>query len=311
MFDRMMNKDDGSALIILLGLAVGLFLPFILQSPTPYIFAESELGTDLPREIIPLAAYIKNTIAATNILPLWRTYLLSGAPLIGHPVAPVFYPPNWIILAIPIPMALIVLAVTHIFWMGFGTYIYLRKYLALHISSSLLGAIIFSQSPKWIAHISGGHWPLISAVSWWPWIWYSFSMFWKTKKIGWTLLLGISLAAQALNHGTILILSLIWLAFATLILLPRHVLKKWIKFAIVCWGIAALVAVGLSAVQVFPMLEFLPHTTRQNITQSEASFGSIPPILLFLMIFPSKFKFPELFIYPGIGAVLLATTSWV
>ena len=101
-----MQRKDAHAIAILIGLTLLLMGEYLFVWPTLLIYPESSLGTDLPREIWPQAFYIKANLLSNGDLPLWRTYLLSGAPLIGHPVAPILYPPNWLIL--PLPFATVV-----------------------------------------------------------------------------------------------------------------------------------------------------------------------------------------------------------
>jgi len=85
------GKLEGKDLYViggLAGLTLILFGQYLLTWPTPLIFPVSSLGTDLPREIWPLAYFVKQAILTTGELPLWRSYLLSGAPVMaekGHP----------------------------------------------------------------------------------------------------------------------------------------------------------------------------------------------------------------------------------
>ncbi|MCK5054149.1 MAG: hypothetical protein KAR65_07715, partial [Anaerolineales bacterium] len=111
-------REDLHAIGWMAGLTLILLWPYIFSWPTPLIYPESSLGTDLPREIWPLANFVKQSLLATGELPLWRPYLLSGAPILGHPVAPIFYPPYWITLILPIALALNINVFLHIFWMG-------------------------------------------------------------------------------------------------------------------------------------------------------------------------------------------------
>lgn len=90
------GKLEGKDLYViggLAGLTLILFGQYLLTWPTPLIYPVSSLGTDLPREIWPLAYFVKHSLLTTGELPLWRPYLLSGAPIIGHPVAPSFILP--------------------------------------------------------------------------------------------------------------------------------------------------------------------------------------------------------------------------
>jgi hypothetical protein len=294
----------------LLILTLVLLSSYLSPWSTPLIFPNSDLGTDLVREAWPLARLIVDSIHKTGELPLWRPFLLSGAPLIGHPVAPVFYPPAWLVLILPLPLALNLLVVLHVWWMAWGTYLYLRSYEGVSHAAALLGCIVFAQSPKWFALVAGGHWISIAAVAWWPWALLAFHRYWATRGIQWAICLGIILAAQAVSDVRYLAFSLVGLALATLIHARRRAPHVWLRTALVGWMAAGLVAVGLSSGQLLPGLVLLQHTSRGALSAAEASFGSLPPAMLLGALFPSKLEFPEWFLYPGIGALALALAGW-
>lgn len=304
----MNNRADRRAALGLLASTVLLLSPYLFAWPTPLIYPISELGTDLPREVWPLAYWIKTSLAQTGELPLWRPYLLAGAPLIGHPVAPVGYLPNWLVLILPLALALNLLAVFHLWWAGLGLYLCLRWSMRVSPLAAFLPALLFAQAPKWIAHLSGGHWPTLAAIVWWPWAWLAFQQHQATSRWHWALWLGVALAAQALNHGTYVALSLLWLGALTVwdVIRTR---RAGLRRALSVWPLAGVVALGLAAVQLWPLLELLPYTNRTGLTLAEATFGSLPPVLLLSVLFPSDLKFPEWFIYPGAGLLLLAAWS--
>ena len=155
--------------VLLLLLLIVMLSRFLLVWPTPLIFPNTTLqyGTDLVRESWSVFRFTNDTIHAYGQFPLWRPYLLSGAPLIGHPVAPVMYPPNWLTLILPLPTAFNLLILFHLWWAGVGTYVYLRS-IGLRVESSFLGACAFALTPRIFSHIGGGHFPLIEALGWWP-----------------------------------------------------------------------------------------------------------------------------------------------
>ncbi len=308
------RRADAAAALGLLAFAVLLLSPYLLVWPAPLIYPESDLGTDLPREIWPLAAWITDSFAQSGVLALWRPYLLSGAPLIGHPVAPVLYPPNWLLLILPTAPALNALAALHLWWAGLGLYLYLRLALGARRASAFIAAALFAFAPKWLAHLSGGHWPTLTAIVWWPWAWLAFDRFWAARRAHWIVLAGVALAAQALNHGTYFALGLLWLGVATLARLGRWpgraALLTALGAAASLWAGLLLIAAGLALGQLWPLAELLPYTNRGGLSLAEAAFGSLPPALLSSVLFPAELKFPEWFIYPGAGLIGLAAWSW-
>ncbi len=194
-----LTKLDVMPLLALFGLTILLFSRDLLSWPTPLIFPTPgfQYGTDLMRESWSIFRFTSDVFHQSGAFPLWRPNILSGAPLIGHPVAPVMYLPNWLTLILPLPLAFNILIIVHLWWAGVGTYLYLRLQAGLTSGAALIGALIFSFAPRLFTHIGGGHLPLIEAVAWWPWAWFFFSRYWDSKRLRWAVFLGISLAAHA------------------------------------------------------------------------------------------------------------------
>ncbi len=274
-----------------------MFLPYLLP-PTPLIFSNSEFGTDLTQEVYPLSRYVRDTLWETGTLPLWRSYYLSGAPLIGHPVAPIFYPVHWLILIFPLPLALNLDALIHIWWAGVGVYLCLRKLRDMRPDAAFLGALLFAYTPRLIAHLAGGHWALLSAVAWFPWVWLAFHSYMQTRRLGWAVLLGIALAAQAMNDGKYLIMSGVVLAPCPFFYIQRGQVRQWLRTSLLGGTVAFIVMFGLSAAQILPFIELLPYTQRTSLGIEEATAG-LPPLLLMLWVIPWNMKIAEWVIFPG------------
>jgi len=293
-------------LLGLLGLIILFFWRYLFFRPTPLIYPVSDLGTDLPREIWPLARFIADTWHQSGRIPLWRPYLLSGAPLAGHPVAPILYPPHWLVLVLPISLALNLDAVLHLWWAAAGAFLFLHREEQLRQEAAFVGALVFGLSPPWMAHLSGGHWPMMAAIAWLPWAWLAArqleSKVWKKN----ALLLGIALAAQAMNHGAILIMTGLWLGTFEVgrILLSRSQSKGVVMTG---WLLAIFVAASLAAGQLLPLFEILPLSSRSGLTLTEAGFAGLTPPMLLGIFLPPELQFPEWYLFPGVGVLLLAS----
>jgi hypothetical protein len=302
------TKDNAKAISALAGLTLILLGRYLFTWPTPLIYPTSSLGTDLPREIWPLIYFVKKSLLSTGELPLWRPYLLSGTPLVGHPIAPLFYPPHWLTIIFPIALGLNLDIVLHIFWMGLGTYLYASLEAGMRWQAAFISALIFSMSPMWLAHISGGHIPMLAAIAWWPWIWLSWNRYLSTTKARWILLAGIGLAAQIMNHGMFFALSLLALSVHSITQLFQHRSKVVLRL-MKGWAISITVAFLLSAVQLLPFLQLLPISTRFTLSAQESQFGSLPIALILNALLPPTLKFPEWYLYPGVGALALTLSG--
>src|SRR5258706_869276 len=300
-----LTKLDVMPLLALFGLTILLFSRYLLSWPTPLIFPAPgfQYGTDLMRESWSIFRFTSDVFHQSGAFPLWRPYILSGAPLIGHPVAPVMYLPNWLTLILPLPLAFNILIIVHLWWAGVGTYLYLRLQAGLTSGAALIGALIFSFAPRLFTHIGGGHLPLIEAVAWWPWAWFFFSRYWDSKRLRWAVFLGISLAAHALTDGRYAAMTGVCLATCTLWQLWRGKLPA-LRSAVAAWLIAGAVAIGLSAVILGPFVELLAYTNRVDLTQAEIT-GGLEPAFLMNVFFRSTIVEPESYTFVGITVIIL------
>jgi hypothetical protein len=285
-----------------------MFLPYLLP-PTPLIFSNSDFGTDLTQELYPMVSYVRDSLRETGTLPLWRSYHLSGTPLIGHPVAPVFYPVHWLVMVLPLPLALNLDAMLHLWWAGVGLYLCLRLLRGMRSEPAFLAAILFAHTPRLIAHLAGGHWALLASVAWWAWVWLAFHRYMQTRHLAWAVLLGIALASQAMNDGKYLIMSVVALAPCPFFYIERGKVQQWLIYGLLGGVVAVLVTFGLSAAQMLPFIDLLPYTQRTNLGIAEATAG-LPVPLLMLLVLPWDMKIAEWVIFPGTALTLLLLYSF-
>ena len=307
-FRRHLSSHDDLYAILLILVICALFLaPYLFTRPTPLIFPVSSLGTDLNRDVLPNIEYIVNILKSGGELPLWRNYLLSGAPLVGHPSLPLFYPPNWLLLVMPIPLALNLLAWLAFAWMGTGMYAYLRISANLSPIPALFGGIAMALSPKWVAHLSGGHWFMLAALAWIPWALLAMERFWKTHKISWIFLLATALASQAMNHLPVFVICGLSLLIWSCMYFSRQGWWTWLKSMVTGWGIAILFTGGLAAAQILPFVPLFSYGTH---SVDSSTFTSLNPAALLVALFPPEFKYPEWFLFPGLVVLIFAGVSW-
>jgi hypothetical protein len=301
-------KKDSRILFLILLFIIIIFNRFLFSQSPPLIMPKSDLGSDFPREIWPTVNYISQVFSTTREIPLWRPYVLCGSPIAGHPIIPFFYPLYWLTLALPTSLSLNWIVILNLWWCAAGTYLYLRNYLSASRDTAFIGAILFGLSPKWIAHLSGGHWYIIAAIAWYPWAWLCVYKFWKTKKIIWGILFGLTCAAQALNHLQILYITLLSIAGAAIFQYQKP-LKTWLKENMLFFGIAGFVGFGLSCPHLLPIFENISLSTRSSLTFQDAVSGSLHPALLIGLFFPPDLKYPEIFIFPGTVISLLVVRA--
>ena len=294
--------------LLLVLLTVVLLRDYFFTWPTPFIYANSTLGTDLIREIVPLAGYIKQMVAQTGVVPLWRPYVLSGAPLVGHPVAPITYPTYWLVLVLPIPLALNIHVLLHLVLGALGMYAFLRRSSRLSPTAAFAGALIFGHAPRLFAHLGGGHLPMLTALAWMPWAWLAFHQFWWERRMRWAVLLGIALAAMAFNDGRYLFICVYSLGFCTLWFLKRPV-RDTLVVAVKLWLVAGVIAIGLAAMSILPTLSLIPYSERNTFVWTDNPAEGIPPAMLLGVLLPTTLKLPEWTFFLGSVAVTLVVMS--
>jgi hypothetical protein len=89
-----------------------LFAPFLLGAQMIY------WGTPL-LQFYPWRYFALESIRS-GYLPLWNPYVGNGAPLVANYQSALFYPPNWLLLIVPLDLSLNWLMVLHIVWAGVG-----------------------------------------------------------------------------------------------------------------------------------------------------------------------------------------------
>ncbi|KPL78656.1 hypothetical protein ADN00_05200 [Ornatilinea apprima] len=307
--NRLQIQPDWLASGLLLVLALVFFSPYLLARDPVLIFPQSNLGTDLTREVWPNAVYLSQAFHQSGEIALWRPFLLSGSPMAGHPVIPLAYLPYWLVMALPPARGLALLATLHVWWAGMGIFFLLRRHFSLGAVSAFIGAVIFSHAPKWIAHLSGGHWPLLYAVAWWPWAWLGMMRYQQTRKFQWLLASGWAIGLMAATDLRILYICLLSLAVWSVSTFQKPA-GNWMKATATAWLCAGTLSLLVAAPQILPFLELLNQSNRGGLSIAEAGFSSLPPALILGSFFPPDVQFPEWFVYPGIGAMVLTGAGW-
>jgi len=141
----------------------------ITLQPNAIAFLPGSAYTDLLVSHLPNAAYLRDTLWQAGQVPLWNAQLFTGQPFAADPLAGLWYPPNWLLLFLPLALGFNLLLVLHLAWGGLGVYALARAE-GLSVGAALLAAVLFAGMPKLIAHLAAGHVSLIFAVAWTPWL---------------------------------------------------------------------------------------------------------------------------------------------
>ena len=228
------------------------------------------------------------------LLPYWNPYSASGEPWLANPQTGVFYPPTWLFIALPFDTAYMLYLALHLMILGWGAYLlFARK---VWPGAALVGAAIvtFCGPTMSLLDVSNN----LASFAWVPLVIWC----------------GVSRASPRVAG---LVLAMTFLAGE-----PFFAAIAALLYVIVCRDVrrivlSALIAFGLSAIQLLPFLEMLRGSDRAARLAPDQIFRESMALRDWLrIVIPPKFSASALdpslsqhfiaVIYMGIPAVLLA-----
>jgi hypothetical protein len=221
-------------------------------------------------------------------LPVWNPWLHGGQPILSNPSYGAFYPPSWLVLAVPPYYALTLLAVLHAAVAFAGAWRLARR-LGGGRGAAALAGLGFAGSGAYLSLLSA--FTLLWGISWLPWV-----LAWGDEALRaapgepWrrpALLAGGALGLALLNGepSTAMMsgLGLLALAASAGFQRPAAAARVLVPFAM---------ALALAAVQLVPTLGRLADSPRQGLPARYASVWSLPPSRLVEVVFPRFFGDP-------------------
>ena len=257
----------------------------------------------------PLLQFVPwHTLAADMVLrgelPLWNSWLGMGAPLLANYQSALLYPPNWIMLVISPALGQTLLTMLHWILAGAGMVLFLKR-LRIGVVGQTIGALGYALSGYLVAR--AGFQSINITAAWLPWV------LWATERLTERLhagdgvqsclrgcltlsvVLGLQwLGGHAQTAWYTLVLAAVWLGWRA-VSLP---IRPWRALA---WFAASLSwAVGLSAVQLLPTVEYLTVSQRSgSLDPGLAMTYSLWPWRLLGLWSPGLFGNPALGDYWG------------
>src|SRR3989344_453011 len=243
--------------LVILLLTIIFYLPIFLN---PNLVLDR--GNDLQEFFWPIFYFTKQQILNNHTLPLWNNLFLSGAPLLPDPQSPLFYLPNIIFLILPINQAFIASFMLHSYFGGLGAYLAAKKGFGFSKGASLLVALLYLTLPKTAGFIETGHFGLVTSTMWLPFLLLASIKLRKSPSFGWSILLSVSLAGLFFTHMTTFMYAAILTASYLFIVSLYPLIKKHSYKILLLSTVAFMITLGLCAVTLLPLLEWLPQTTR-------------------------------------------------
>ena len=270
--------------------------------------------------------FFLKSIITFHQIPLWNPFVFSGTPFLANPTASVFYPTTLLFLIFPTPNLFGFLFCIDILLSGIFTYIYCRS-IKLGIFSSLISSLSFMFSGILITLFIPGHLVVLDTIIWFPLLLFLVNKIIKKQKFPTIALLGIVISLTIFaGHTQLSFYSLSFVSFYLLFMLlfnifSSHAFKPSLKI-VVSFLLSALIGLGISAIQLFPSLEFASLSSRaMGVSFEFASSFSIHPYQLLTIIFPhffgdnlifwGKANFPASSIYIGITPLFFVPFSFM
>ncbi len=248
----------------------------------------------------PWHQFAKEIVQAGH-LPLWNPLVGMGAPLLANAQSALLYPPNWLLLIVPVATGHALLVVAHWVLAGAGMGRLARR-LGLGLFAQCVAALAFALSGYAVAR--AGFLSVNAALAWLPWVILAGDRLTDRGPTGGRTALALALAMQMLaGHWQTSWYT--WLLMATWIA-ARSLSQpgRWRAGAraAVDLTLATAMAVALSAAQVLPTLELLRASSRAaGVDMQTALTYSFWPWRLVGLVVPDIFGNPARDVFWGYG----------
>jgi hypothetical protein len=241
---------------------------------------------DIPLFHLPLRSTFRE-LAAFG-LPLWNPWLHGGQPVLSNPSYGAFYPPSWLVFAVP-PVTTITLLVLLHGAIAFAGAWRLARHFGCGRAVAALAGVGFLGCGAYLSLLSA--FTLYCSLAWFPWllVWGDRTLRPREGEPWWrpALLAGGVLGLQLLNGepSTVVMsgVALLALAGGAAVRRPAVAARLLVPF---------LFAVGISAVQILPTLGRLADSPRKGLPAAQATLWSMPPQRLAEVFLPRAFGDP-------------------
>ncbi|MBN1437909.1 MAG: hypothetical protein JW929_00740 [Anaerolineales bacterium] len=297
-----------------------LWLAPLLGDPTQVHFAPNAGYSDLLIAHQPSAEFLRRSLLEYGEIPFWNPHTLGGTPFAANPLSGLYYPPLWLALLLPAPLAFHILFYLHLAFAGVGAFLLAREEIGERAgwagqTAPLLAGIAFGGLPKLVAHTASGHLTLVLAVAWTPWLMSAARGGARGRSLRRWALAGVMAGIIFLTDPRWFLPAVLAAAGYALCAAPAGRAPQALRREWLSWvknlAVFALFAAAVSAVLALPLIRFTSLTTRAGLPGQERTAYSLPFHSLSGLTLGGIEPYPEWVVYSGAAVLLLATASMI
>jgi hypothetical protein len=302
---------DAASIPLLYLVVSGLVLWPLVLHPTAIPARPGNQETDLLLTHLPNAIYLRGALTTYGQWPLWNAQIVAGQPFAADPLAGLWYPPNWLLLApgLPVVTGFNGLFIFHLAGAGYGVYRLLRS-VGQRRGPAIFGGLLFTAGPKLVAHLGAGHVSLVYSVAWTPWMLLAIRRVMQRAD-------GRSAVELALSGALMFLADVRWpyyagplaMVYGVTVWCTRDLIQSRPRAARVAATLllSGVLAIALTAILWLPLVEFVSLSERSSLTLAETAVYSLPPWPYLLGIFiPFYGIIHEWVVYAGFAPAILA-----
>lgn len=229
---------------------------------------------------------------ATGSIPQWNPYLFGGLPYIGAMHGDIFYPTAWLRWIMPVDLAITWGMAIHFILAGWFTYIFARS-LRLGFTAAIVAAVGYELSGIVASQMSPGHDGKLFVSALAPLAFWVAQLAIRDGKQWAYGAFAIVTALLILGHYQMCYFLLMALGLWTLYLAfwsreRAPGTNPWIAVGLM--GIAVVIGIGITGLQVVPFLEYIKWSPRAaggpNTGWEWVNTYAMPPGELFTLVLP-------------------------
>jgi hypothetical protein len=261
-------EKNSIGILILLVIAVIFFFPMLFGDQAIFY-------RDFTFVTFPFKYFLAQTIQE-GAIPYWNTNVYAGMPFMAGLHAGVFYPPGILFLLKDTVLALNLFYLFHYLILGSFSFLLARSW-GISFTSSLCCGITGMLSGFIVASTLLSN--FFMAAVWLPMVFWLFHQFWMKHHMGYFVGLVVAIAAQTLAASPeISIMTMMLLYAHSLCFLPRVPGISGVVRMTAPLGLAVLLALSLSALQLIPTFKLMDHSLRDiGMTYENHTQRSLTP----------------------------------